>query len=443
MFRRMRSAAGRAGSAAMREVRELPAAQDPAVQHYVRSPANWFFLAVAVILYSVSWPTLPLTHSMPDYALPVVAAFAAFPIALAWSAPVVGWAISVVSAQLIGLVVPTVNGWNWSIQVTQIISLLVLTFFAYARCSWRWIPVVWVSTAIVFALAAPPEARGGWVFGLTFMAVIVALVRILVRSRRQLAASTEQTQLVESQKAILQERARIARDLHDVVAHRMSVVVVMAQTARYRLADVSEEAAAEFESIAVSARASLDEVRQMLGVLRTDGEAPAAPNPGLDDIALLVTQTRMTGATVDLSVSVDRDRVSDAAGLIIYRIVQESLANATRHAPGSRIDIAVAPSSDGGTEVTVRNTAPTAEPVRLPGPGTGIPGMTERAAAVGGTLMTESTADGGHLVCAVIPGHGVRPGTGDRLPPDAAITADLSSQTGARTAAGSVATTDE
>ncbi|MBD1318327.1 sensor histidine kinase [Gordonia hankookensis] len=408
MFRRTRSLIGTAGTAAVREIQGLPAAQDPAVRRYFASRANWFFLTMAVVLYSVSWPTLPLTHSMPTYALPVVAAFAAFPVALAWSAPLIGWAISVVSAQLIGIVVPTVNGWPWSIQVTHLIALLVLTFFAYVRCALRWVPVVWVCTAIVFAIAAPPDARGGWVFGLTFLAVVVALVRFLSRSRRQLARSTEQTQLVESQKAILQERTRIARDLHDVVAHRMSVVVVMAQTARYRLDDVSDEAAAEFEAIAVSARASLDEVRQLLGVLRTDGEVLSAPNPGLGDLDGLVMQTRMAGAVVHLSDSVDHDRIGEASSLVIYRIVQESLANATRHAPGARIEVRIAPAGAGTTEIEVRNSAPTSEPVRIAGPGTGIPGMIERASAVGGVLTTEPCDDGGFVVRAVIPEQGGR-----------------------------------
>ncbi|AZG48826.1 sensor histidine kinase [Gordonia insulae] len=435
MFRRIRSAAGAAGSAAIRGVTELPAAQDPAVQRYFRSRANWFFLAVAAIMYSIAWPTLSLTHVLPTYALPVVAAFAAFPIALAWSAPVIGWAISVVSAQLIGIIVPTVPGWPWTIQVTHLIELLVLTFFAYLRCGLRWIPVVWVSTSIVLAIAAPADARGGWVFGLTFLAVVVALLRFLLRSRRQLAESTEQTQLIESQKAILQERTRIARDLHDVVAHRMSVVVVMAQTARYRLDDVSEEAAAEFEAIAVSARASLDEVRQMLGVLRTDGDVAAAPNPGLGDIGTLVMQTRMTGAVVGLSDSVSHQAIGDASGLVIYRIVQESLANATRHAPGAQIEISLTPHAEGGTEVEVRNSAPTVEPVQMAGPGSGIPGMRERAAAVGGTVITGPTADGGFVVRALIPrqGHAATVTTDPTVATDPTVTTDpAAADSGAR-----------
>ncbi|MFW0786735.1 histidine kinase [Gordonia sp. CPCC 206044] len=399
----MRSLAGAAGTAVVGELRELPAAQDPAVRHYFASRINWFFLFAAAVMYAVSWPTLPITHSLPTYTLPVVAAFAAFPLAFAWSAPLMAWAVSVVSAQLIGLLVPTVNGWPWGIQVTHLIVLLVLTFFAYLRGPLRLLPVVWLCTALVVYLSAPADARVGWVFGLTFLAVVVALIRFLAATRRQLAERAEEKDLAESQKAILQERTRIARDLHDVVAHRMSVVVVMAQTARYRLSDVSDEAAAEFDSIAVAARSSLDEVRQLLGVLRTEAGAPAAPNPGLADLSTLVMQTRLTGAEVALSESVTPTAVGDAQALVIYRIVQESLANATRHAPGARIDIRIAPDDDAGVDVEIRNSAPTAAPVRLPGTGTGIRGMVERAIAVGGALSATPTADGGFVVRARIP----------------------------------------
>lgn len=406
MFRRMRRTADRAGAAAMRGLQELPAAQDPAVRRYFSARINWFFLLAALAMYSVAWPTLPLTHALPAYALPVCAAFAALPIALAWSAPLVGWGVSVVSAQIIGIVVPTVPSWYWTIQVTHIIALLVLTVFAYLRCALRWLPVVWVSTSLVFFIAAPTDQRGGWVFGLTFLAVVIALVRFLAQSRRQLAERTEQTEMAETANAILSERARIARDLHDVVAHRMSVVVVMAQTARYRIDDVSDDAAAEFDAIAVAARASLDEVRQMLGVLRTDGETLAAPNPGIADLAALVMHTRMAGAEVTLSNGLDdNENIGETSGLVIYRIVQESLANATRHAPGAAIEVRLA-HAEGLVDLEVTNGPATGEPIRMVGAGAGIIGMTERAATVNGVVTTGHGADGGFRVHALIPVRG-------------------------------------
>ncbi|MGW5523210.1 sensor histidine kinase [Gordonia sp. NPDC003950] len=391
------------GSAAATEIRGLPVVQHPDVRAYLRSPVNWFFLIFAVVLFAVAWPTLPETHDLPSYALPVTAAVATLPLALAWAAPLLGWAVCVIAAQLIGFLVPTANGWPWTIQVTQIIALLVLTFVAYLRCPLRYLAPVWLVSAAAFALAAPPTVRVGWVFGVTSMAVVVALLRGLLSSRRQLAASAEETKAAESVTAVLEERARIARDLHDVVAHRMSMVVVMAQTARYRIPDVGDAAAAEFDAIASAARNSLDEVRQLLGVLRLDGtQASSAPNPGLADIDSLLDHTRLAGASVTVSDTLDHAEFAESSALVIYRIVQESLANATRHAPGATIAVTLVPADDGA-EVTVVNAAGTDAPLELGGAGVGITGMSDRARAVGGWLTAHPTRDGGFVVRAYIP----------------------------------------
>ena len=387
-----------------------PVGRDPGVRRFVRSRPNWFFVAVALILLAVAWPVEPTAHSTPPYMWPVLAGTAVLPVALAYAAPMIGWGISLAAALAINLFVPGVAGWPWGISVPHIIALVVLTF-----CAVLWVPLpstagIWLGTAVMLWLVAPADQRGGWIFGLTVMTIVVVGLRYLLRTRQQLAAQTEEAELAESRKAVLEERARIARDLHDVVAHRMSVVVVMAQTARYRLADVSDEAAAEFESIATAARASLDEVRQLLGVLRVDDGSTAvlAPNPGLDDIAGLITDTRRTGVDVFVDDTLDRDKVGGAAALTVYRIVQESLANATRHAPGAPISIrlsdGVDSTADGSTaDVLVLNGAPTTPPIAVPGGGNGIAGMLERAAIHGGTVTTGARADGGFEVRARIP----------------------------------------
>ncbi|MGV9710436.1 sensor histidine kinase [Gordonia sp. NPDC003424] len=414
MFRRFWATTSTAVGAATRAAGGLPPARDPMVRHYFSSRVNWLFLFAAGVMFAISWPTLPLTHDLPAYVLPVVAAFAAFPLAFAWAAPIGAWAVSVVSAQLIGLLVPTVDGWGWGIQVTHLIVLLVLTVTAYLRAPLSWLPVIWLCTSAVLFQVAPSGARGGWVFAATFTVIVVALIRAVVSSRRDLAIQSEETQLVEAQKSVLEERARIARDLHDIVAHRMSVVVVMAQTARYRLDDVSDSAAAEFEAIAVAARESLDEVRQLLGVLRTDGDAPAAPAPGLADVGSLVTATRLTGAPVSVSDATDHDRIGDATAMVVYRIIQESLANATRYAPGVPIEIRLGTVGGGDVlELDVCNDPPIGEPVHIAGAGTGIPGMTERAAALGGVLSAGPTESGGFRVHAEIPAHAGRTAAGD------------------------------
>lgn len=397
MFRRLRAARASAADG----WRSIP--MDPEVRHYLGSGANLFFLFVSLVMFAIAWPTLPMTHDLPAYTLPVVAGFAVLPLALGWVAPLVGWAISAVTAQVIGVIVPTVNGWPWTIQVTHLIVLLVLSVMSFLRCPLRYLPLIWACATLVVVLAAPSEGKAGWAFGLTSAAVVVALLRGLVASRRQLAVRTRETKAAESETAVLQERARIARDLHDVVAHRMSMVVVMAQTAPYRLEGVGLEAAAEFEAIAGAARASLDEVRQLLGVLRVeDGTVVSVPNPGLADVADLVAQTRRAGAAVSITDVVDHASVGEVPALVVYRIVQEALANATRHAPGSAIDIHLSSEADW-IAVWVHNTAATGQPLGLDGAGTGITGMMERARTVGGSLVAAPTTDGGFTVRAHIP----------------------------------------
>lgn len=404
MFRRLRAGVRAAGSAVADEVASHPVAQDPWVRHYFASWVSVLFLIATVPMFIVSWGTLPETHQVPAYAMPVVAACAAFPLALAWAAPLSGWAFSVVAAQIIGVVVPTAHGWPWTIQVTHLIVLLVLTVMCLLRVRLRYVPIIWACSTAVIALAAPAGAKAGWAFGLTTVAVVVMLLRGLLASRRQLATRTEETRAAESETAVLQERARIARDLHDVVAHRMSMVVVMAQTARYRLSDVSPESAAEFDAIADAARASLDEVRQLLGVLRVEDRTPrAAPNPGMADIVDLVAQTRRAGATVAMADTVDYRVVGEAQALVVYRIVQEALANATRHAPGADIAVHLDVPSGSVVDVCVTNTAPTGEYPAITGSGNGIRGMLERANAVGGTLRAAPTVGGGFAVQARIP----------------------------------------
>lgn len=146
------------------------------------------------------------------------------------------------------------------------------------------IPVVgvaWISTVLLFLADTPGTNGRGWAVGLTAIVVFGLLIRWLVLSRRQLAQQEELSELERTRRTILEEKARIARDLHDVVAHHMSMVVVQAQSAPYRIADMSDETRAEFESIGAAGRAALNEVRGLLGVLRSDGQlAEHAPQPG-------------------------------------------------------------------------------------------------------------------------------------------------------------------
>ncbi len=140
-----------------------------------------------------------------------------------------------ISAQVIGMTIDRVDGWNHTIEVVYLIEVLVLTVLAYLRTPLRLLPVFGGLSCLVVYKAVPPEPEDGWVVGLSIAAMICILIRIIVRSRVQLAQQTKLKDTEKSKNAVLEARTRIARDLRDVVAHRMSVVVVQSQAARYRI----------------------------------------------------------------------------------------------------------------------------------------------------------------------------------------------------------------
>ena len=193
--------------------------------------------------------------------------------------------------------------------------------------------------------------------------------------------------------------------MHDVVAHHLSVVVVRADSAPHRLADVRDDVRAEFAEIADAARASLTEMRQVLRLLREPVEQPPlgelGPQPGLDQVAELVASTRRAGADVRLEAEVPTG-LDPALELTAYRVVQEALSNAVRHAPGSVVRVDVQRVGDA-LEVKVTNgTAREAGPAGQ-GSGHGLVGMRERVALVEGTVNAGPTPEGGYLVAVSIP----------------------------------------
>ncbi len=183
----------------------------------------------------------------------------------------------------------------------------------------------------------------------------------------------------------------------------MSIINVRATTAAYRYTDVPAPLVAEFDDIAAEARNALVELRRLLGVLRAeDAERELAPQPGLADIPELVRGAERSGAVITLTWDVDRtDDLGGLTDLAAYRIVQEALSNALRHAPGAAIEV-VCVCNDDVLELSVTNRPP-AVAVTEGEPGHGIVGMRERAAGVGGSLDAGPTADGGYAVRATLP----------------------------------------
>lgn len=228
-------------------------------------------------------------------------------------------------------------------------------------------------------------------------ALLSERVRIAGQLEREREAGAEELQ----RRLLAEERQRIARELHDVVAHGLSLIQVQATSARYRIRGLPDEAVSEFDDIARASRSSLAEMRRLLGVLRGDDDAARAPQPGVHDIPRLVAETERAGARIRLRLDAPDD-AAPAAGIAAYRIVQEAISNAVRHAPGAAIDVAVATDGDA-LRVEVSNEEPADPPPSRGVAGHGLVGMRERAALLGGSLQSGPTAGGGYRVVARLP----------------------------------------
>ena len=223
-------------------------------------------------------------------------------------------------------------------------------------------------------------------------------------TQRQLAAQQRISDAERTRRALLEERTRIARELHDVVAHHMSVIAIQAEAAPYRVPDPPEELARSFATIRTTATEGIRELRRVVGVLRAEGaDDDPGPQPSLERLDELVAS--LEGAGLQVTVEVNGTPRSLPAGveLSAYRIVQEALSNAVRHAPGSQVRVELRYRPDG-LALRVVNGPARSQPVPPSrGSGHGVLGMRERAAMLGGELTAEPRPDGGYAVTAVLP----------------------------------------
>jgi signal transduction histidine kinase len=231
--------------------------------------------------------------------------------------------------------------------------------FVYTLCMYavtvRCKPRVIVAAVAVTVLGAT-FINPGILPQAVFLITIPILLGVLVRVRRSGARQLEEQERRHSgERALLEERQRIARELHDVVAHHMSVIAIQAEAAPYKTADPPPELVESFGEIRASALAGLGELRRVLGVLRT-GVAGTTPQPGLSDLDALVDSARSGGVSVTVVCSGESVELPEGVDLSAYRIVQEALSNAMRHAPGSQVQVSVAYFPDR-LELEVRNDA--------------------------------------------------------------------------------------
>ncbi|WP_398852681.1 sensor histidine kinase [Streptomyces lateritius] len=338
------------------------------------------------------------------------------PLILAVARPLQAWWI-IFAADVLGALVllasdgPRAHLWPWT--PPAVVGYCALMIALGLRESRRALFGVWLATgAAGYVLEAFRPA--GYTSVHTLLLVLSGVLLLLtsaVRARgdvqRRLVEQETISEAERARRTLLEERARIARELHDVVAHHMSVITVQADSAPYRIPELPDAARDEFTSIAASARESLAEMRRLLSVLRSDGsEGERAPQPGLDRVQQLVEATVRAGVPAELRLAADLGDVPQAVDLSAYRIVQEALANVVRHAPGASTRVSVR--ADGGWLTVLVVNGPSVEPGSsvergASGTGHGLVGMRERVRLTGGTLDTGPLPDGGFRVAARLP----------------------------------------
>jgi signal transduction histidine kinase len=258
-----------------------------------------------------------------------------------------------------------------------------------------------VFAAPTLVAAAIGHAPNGGIEFTVIALVIMLLVRRGIRARDERAELAEREREVAAREAVVEERARIARELHDVVAHNVSMMVVQAGAERRVLEHANGSTREVLETIEQIGRSALTEMRRLLGMLRSDADDPLAPQPGLDDLPTLVGQVREAGLPVELSVDGERRELPVGIELSAYRIVQEALTNALKHAGEAHASVRVRYGADS-LELEIVDDGAGARAAVGSG-GHGLVGMRERVALYGGRLDAGRRPNGGFAVRVLLP----------------------------------------
>ncbi|WP_437079276.1 sensor histidine kinase [Streptomyces sp. enrichment culture] len=379
--------------------------------------------AVAFVLCVALLPTT-LVVLTADYGLTGgvaggLAVAQAAPLLLAVVRPLQAWYVVFVADVAGALALLTVDFQErllWPFPPMEIVGYVGLCLALGLRERRRTLLLVWLATAtanVALGFVAP-HGFGAMGLLLTILGGVALLLGGALHERsevqRRLVEQETISEAERGRRTLLEERARIARELHDVVAHHMSVITVQADTAEYRLDRLPPDVREEFTSIAATARESLGEMRRLLGVLRNEeAHGELVPQPGLAQIGQLVEVTARARGPVEFT-PCDVE-VPEAVGLSAYRIVQEALSNVVRHAPGARTQVSLSvtesdPQDGARLTVLVVNGPPPQPPdgpLEVGGTGHGLVGMRERVRLVGGSLDTGPLPDGGFRVAAQLP----------------------------------------
>jgi signal transduction histidine kinase len=370
-------------------------------------------VVVAIVCWGITWGILMsqnTRHGSPHnpWLLFLISVALCAPLVLRTQYPLTAWSVCTLALLWASLTVPPYTP-DGGVTVPAAFVVYILCLYAVAvRCKpWVVICAGLVTVVGAASIEAEPTASA------LAVAAVPVFIGVIVRSRRgnleQLAVAERRH---EDERALLEERQRIARELHDVVAHHMSVIAIQAEAGPYRAADPPPELVQSFGEIRASALSGLNELRRVLGVLRSD-QQDTAPQPGLEDLPGLLDSARAGGLTVSTEVTGTPRAVPDGVNLSAYRIVQEALSNAMRHAPGSSVQVKLF-YGEAALIIEVRNDkCVTGVPAGPEGPehdrwaelgsGHGIIGMRERAVMLGGHLEARPVPKGEFLVTAALP----------------------------------------
>jgi signal transduction histidine kinase len=362
-------------------------------------------LAFAAALQAAVQPpsdhvSLGAPAAYPTIFMVLIALATTLPLGVLWAQPRTS-AVIIAAADLLAL------GLVHSSTAAGVVALVIVVYrlgYEGAQVLALGVAMTYLVLALAQATAHPPR------LGLIVLAVAMPLAAWAGYAQRARAESVSRSAQHEFltgsllEYTVRGERARISRELHDVVAHHISMIAVQAETARLTTQDMPPAGAQRLLAIGDTARSALTEMRRLLGVLREDAAAELAerrPQPGLIQLNDLLDEARnASGAGTRLIISGWLTPLDPGVELAAYRIVQEALTNARRHAPGAAVDVELR-YADDGLHLRIRDNGPGPQPAGEAGHG--LLGMRERAAAVGGSLRTGLAPGGGFLVEAVLP----------------------------------------
>jgi signal transduction histidine kinase len=368
-------------------------------------PAVDAVFAVGLFLATTALLRVPIRHD-PGQLLPVHAGLVL---------PLI-WRRRAPAAVFCAVAATALVQWSLDLRIPSDVALLIALYAVAAYSSRR-------RTLLAFAvleggillatLRWSVHDRGSGTFvSLSAMATAAMVLGLNMRSRRDRLASLEDRAVrlererdQQSQLAVAGERARIAREMHDIVTHNLSVMVALADGAVFAQRRDQERATAAMRQVSATGRQAITDMRRFLGVLRDDEpDALRHPMPGIGQLPALAEQVRAAGLPIRLAVTGDPAAVPVAAQLTVYRLVQEALTNTLKHAPAgttAQVRVGCAPEAVTVT-VTDDGTGPVVPRDPAGSAGHGLPGMRERAAAYGGRLTAGPLPEGGWQVAAVL-----------------------------------------